>query len=1121
MIATRPGPDQFCLTCLQVINWGVFDGYHRIDFSANGTLITGASGSGKSSLLDAISLGFLAHNRRNFNASGDNTAMGSSAGRRTVDKYVRGAWAEMQEGPTRRPMYLRGAGPTWSAVALTYSTLSGDAITGVVLRWFPTATAARTDHRYYLKSGAHDIRELCNTWAERTFDSRVFTEQGWRGGDSELHYLSRLYATIGIVNSDAAQLLLGKAKSLKSVGSLDQFVREFMLDEPNSIREADEALKQIDPLVQARNILKVARDKRRILGDIEQHQLRYTVESGRIGVLDVIDSQMITDYLDALRKQRIGPEIARLDAEIDDLGQVQTRLGGDRARLDRQRTQLIGQITAANRDIEPLRAQRGVAEERLDRVTDSRNRYDDAVYRLGYPPPDDPHDFASLREDLHLEADQISAQVAAVKLQYHAAITAHGDAQKERQAIAGDLERVRQKGSALTRSALGARSRIADALRLSEDELPYVAELVDLKPDQDRWRVAVEKVLHSAGLTLLVPERHYRAVLQIVNAENMKSLIRLRNAQHGDLRQPSAGSLADKLRLVRPEHECAAEALNFLTDTGDYTCVDSPDELGAHRRAVTDQGLTTTGPKSARKDDSRPITASSYIFLGNIEMKIDALEHDLAAATERLEAAHLAMTSKEDELEEHRQRLRACEEIRGFTHWSEVDVATAQAELDRIDNQIRTLEDENPDLVALQEQADQLKQAVEGLSEHIGTVKKTIEESDNLRTELAGIEELLQRRQSATIPGAPQDTLDQYTADCRVELNLLDPSDLRDALTDRVKAERERLYDNRNQARRALENIITNFDVEFPDAIPNDGTDFDAKVADYVALCRSIEERALPQAHDQMMKLITTQAPEAIGNLKFLADNEQDSIRRQIAKVNTGLRAVEFNHGTRLTLRADPKQLRAVQEFNERVAAIYRRAAEVAAGDPQAILDQYTDILRLRQKLGGTQPEDRDWARDALDVRKRFLFYCIEETDAGDVIRTHSNSNASSGSEQEKLMAFCLAGALSFNLAKADTDDLRPVFAQLMLDEAFSKSDPQFAHQALSAFRKFGFQLVIVSTLQNANTIEPYIDSVVMVSKRAEASAAGPTASARAMPITEFKQQRDEHAAARSGAAAR
>lgn len=52
-----------------------------------------------------------------------------------------------------------------------------------------------------------------------------------------------------------------------------------------------------------------------------------------------------------------------------------------------------------------------------------------------------------------------------------------------------------------------------------------------------------------------------------------------------------------------------------------------------------------------------------------------------------------------------------------------------------------------------------------------------------------------------------------------------------------------------------------------------------------------------------------------------------------------------------------------------------------------------------------------------------------------------------------------------------------------MLDEAFSKSDPQFAQQALSAFRKFGFQLVIVATVQNTTTIQPYIDSVVMVSK--------------------------------------
>ena len=117
-------------------------------------------------------------------------------------------------------------------------------------------------------------------------------------------------------------------------------------------------------------------------------------------------------------------------------------------------------------------------------------------------------------------------------------------------------------------------------------------------------------------------------------------------------------------------------------------------------------------------------------------------------------------------------------------------------------------------------------------------------------------------------------------------------------------------------------------------------------------------------------------------------------------------------------------------------------------------------------------------------------------------------------------MAFCLAGALSFNLASpaqsstsaaAEGDDNRPVFAQLMLDEAFSKSDPQFAQQALQAFRKFGFQLVIVATVQNATTIQPYIDSVVMVSKTEPTGRNGrPVASVATRTISEFATLRHQ-----------
>jgi uncharacterized protein YPO0396 len=51
------------------------------------------------------------------------------------------------------------------------------------------------------------------------------------------------------------------------------------------------------------------------------------------------------------------------------------------------------------------------------------------------------------------------------------------------------------------------------------------------------------------------------------------------------------------------------------------------------------------------------------------------------------------------------------------------------------------------------------------------------------------------------------------------------------------------------------------------------------------------------------------------------------------------------------------------------------------------------------------------------------------------------------------------------------------------VDEAFSKSDPDFAREALSAFRSFGFQLVIVAVVQNTTVIEGFIGSVAMVGK--------------------------------------
>src|SRR3954471_5931631 len=391
--------EQFHLSRLQVINWGVFDGYHSIPFSPGGALIAGASGSGKSSLLDAISLGFLPFNRRNFNASGDNTAAGSSAGRRTVDKYVRGAWGQCGDGGTSRVMYLLGDGDL-------------------------------------------DIEDVCNRWAAGRFDAGVFKEH-WRFSTKvESQYLAQLYATIGIRASDAAQQLLGKAKSLKSVGGLEQFVREFMLDEPDSLARLPEALKQIDPLVEARELLAVAQKKRKILGDIEQIQQRYASESSDLGIIDLVDAPMVRAYTDHVRLAQCPTQIATLDGTIDQLENeyedVTRSLNLAKAEAD----SLNAQISGSSANLAPLQSQVTAAETEAEQVERRRAAYEDMLTAQDIEIPDTADEFWNLREDLLAQATELLAKVERNREASTDAEYAQKAARIARVAAAKELKRV-------------------------------------------------------------------------------------------------------------------------------------------------------------------------------------------------------------------------------------------------------------------------------------------------------------------------------------------------------------------------------------------------------------------------------------------------------------------------------------------------------------------------------------------------------------------------------------------------------------------------------------------------------------------------------------------------------
>ena len=1114
--------EQFHLSRLQIINWGVFDGYHSIPFSAGGSLVAGGSGSGKSSLLDAISLGFLPFNRRNFNASGDNTAAGSSAGRRTVDKYVRGAWGQRSEAGTSQVMYLRGEGTTWSAVAVTYTSNTGRTITGLVLKWLTGESRSDSSSRFVIGDGDLDIEDVCNRWAAGRFDAGVFKgvrgersdgeNQGWRFTTKvESQYLAQLYASIGIRASDAAQQLLGKAKSLKSVGGLEQFVREFMLDEPDSLARLPEALKQIDPLVEARELLAVAQRKRKILGDIEAIQVRYASESTDLGIIDLVDLPMVRAYTDHVRLRHCPAEIETLDATIDQLENENADLTRQLNLAKAEGDSLNAQINGASANVGPLQAQVNAAEAQADDVARRRAAYEEMVAALGVEVPDTADEFWNLREELTRQATEMLGKLEWGRDASTDAEYAQKSARILRDNAAKEFKRVEHVGSALPESAVTMRDHICAGVGIDPAELPYVAELFDLQPEHSRWRLAVEKVLRGVGLRLLVPDQHYAKVLRFVNETNMRGRLALHHVRAGASgREAEPNTLAGKLFLVKPKHPCAAEAADVIAAAGDHICVDTPDVFVRFRRAVTDTGLYKDSDRLAIKDDRRPIKPSEYIYQGDISAKLEALHAELTEAEEAFNSARRAADEIAAQRQRWRDRAAACKAVyEQFPQWSQIDTDTAEGHADRLREQYELLLADHPDIEALSARAEECWVDIQTLMTRRGAIQTRRDDLDARRTKLMDLQD---RLSPAVVSEQATDLLRRYAADVPVPLELLNPEPHREALFAAIRRERDQLTESRRRSYEELSRIVATFDASFPDAIPNDSDDFDERIYDYVGVCRHIDERELPDAYDRMMRLITEQAPDAILTLHRVAEQETRRISEQIERVNTGLGAVEFNRGTRLTLRANPRSMVAVSELTDIVKAISRRIAEVGLGDKKAILEQYADILRLRNRLAGNNPEDRAWTRDALDVRNRFTFDCAEwDVASGELIRTHSNAGDNSGGEQEKLMAFCLAGALSFNLANPESGDNKPVFAQLMLDEAFSKSDPQFASQALQAFRKFGFQLVIVATVQNATTIQPYIDGVVMVSKsEATGRNARPVANVATKTITDFTALRRE-----------
>ena len=192
-----PSVIQFRMSHIQLVNWGSFHGYHALDIHPGGTLLTGPSGTGKSTLLDGA-MTVLMDRTMAFNAAAHDEGPRRE---RTFHTYMRGKVGDRDTAHGKIPLYLR-EGAAWSAIAVTWTNAAGASVTGCRALFITRAGAGNSDiiHCLLITEAAFDACDLQAASADhlRKDAVRAAVPGAMVFGDDYGAYIARLTGLLGI-----------------------------------------------------------------------------------------------------------------------------------------------------------------------------------------------------------------------------------------------------------------------------------------------------------------------------------------------------------------------------------------------------------------------------------------------------------------------------------------------------------------------------------------------------------------------------------------------------------------------------------------------------------------------------------------------------------------------------------------------------------------------------------------------------------------------------------------------------------------------------------------------------------------------------------------------------------